>query len=51
MAGEQPVRLTDVEIKRRRGRNVALALGLVLLVVIFYAVTMVKGPGLMERPL
>lgn len=37
---------------RRRRRSIALALALGLLVVIFYALTIVKmGPGLFDRPL
>lgn len=43
----------DAELQaRRRRRSIALALALGLLVVIFYALTIVKmGPGLFDRPL
>jgi predicted nucleic acid-binding Zn ribbon protein len=41
--------LSPEQAKRRRQRNVALAIVLVLLVVLFYVVTFVKGPGVMSR--
>ena len=38
--------MTEDELRRRqRGKNVALALGLVALVVLFYLVTLVKMGG------
>ena len=43
--------LTDAQQRRRRQRSVAIALVLVCLVILFYAVTLVKGPGLLHRPL
>lgn len=48
----QPVALTPEALKRRRQRNVAIGLAVGFLVVLFYAVTIVKlGPGVLNRPL
>lgn len=43
--------LTDAQKRARRQRSVALAILLGALVVIFYLVTLVKGPGILNRPL
>ena len=43
--------LTDEQKRRRRARSVAIAVSLGILVVLFYLVTLVKGPGVMHRPL
>ena len=43
--------LTEAQKRARRQRSVALALLLGILVVIFYLVTLVKGPGVLNRPL
>ena len=44
--------LTDEQKRRRRARSVAIAVVLAVLVVLFYAVTIVKlGPGVLSRPL
>lgn len=43
--------LTPEEKKRRNQRSVALALGLAALCVIFWAVTLVKGPAILNRPM
>ena len=43
--------LTDEQKRRRRARSVAIAVSLGILVALFYAVTIVKGPGIMHRPL
>ena len=49
---ETPVRLTEEERKRRRTRSIALALTLGALVILFYAVTVVRiGPAILDRPL
>lgn len=46
------VRLTPEQAKSRRARNIAIGLAVGLLVVIFYAVTIVKlGPGILHRPM
>ena len=44
--------LTDEQVRRRRARSIAIALSLGLLVILFYAVTIVKlGPAILNRPL
>lgn len=43
--------LTDAQKKRRRERSIAIALALLVLVVLFFAVTMVKGPAVLVRPM
>ncbi len=43
--------LTPEQQRRRRQRSIAIALVLAALVILFYAVTLVKGPGVMHRPL
>jgi hypothetical protein len=44
--------LTDEQKRRRRSRSLALALALGALVLLFYAITIVKlGPGVLTRPL
>jgi predicted nucleic acid-binding Zn ribbon protein len=46
------VTLTETQKKRQRRRSMAIAFALGALVLIFYAVTIVKmGPGVMNRPL
>ena len=46
------VELTESQKKARRNRSVALGIVLAALVVIFYAVTVLKlGPNLLNRPL
>lgn len=46
------VELTEQQKKARRSRSVALAIVLALLVILFYAVTIVKiGPSILDRPL
>ena len=43
--------LTDMQKKRQRERSIAIALALGILVVLFFAVTLVKGPGVLVRPM
>jgi hypothetical protein len=43
--------LTEAQKKSRRQRSIAMALALGVLVVLFFAVTMVKGPAVLNRPL
>ena len=43
--------LTEEQKRRRRARSVAIAVALGILAVLFYAVTLVKGPGVLQRPL
>ena len=43
--------LTERQKKARRARSVAIAVSLGALVILFYAITLVKGPGVLNRPL
>ena len=43
--------LTEAQKKSGRQRSIAIALALGVLVVLFFAVTMVKGPGVLVRPM
>jgi len=39
------IELSPEQIRRRRQKNIALAIGLVLLVVVFYLITVIKLSG------
>jgi hypothetical protein len=43
--------LTEAQQRSRRRRSIAIALALGVLVVLFFAVTMVKGPAVLRRPI
>lgn len=43
--------LTEAQKRARRQRSIAIAVSLGILVVLFYIVTLVKGPGVLNRPL
>ncbi|MFT3939253.1 CoxF protein [Rhodopseudomonas sp.] len=43
--------LTDSQKKRQRERSIAIAVALGVLVVLFFAVTLVKGPAVLHRPM
>jgi hypothetical protein len=43
--------LTEEKKRARRARSVAIALALGVLVILFYVVTLVKGPAVLNRPL
>jgi predicted nucleic acid-binding Zn ribbon protein len=43
--------LTEQQQRSRRARSIAIALALGALVILFYIVTLVKGPGVLNRPL
>ena len=52
MTGEPDrVTLTPEQQRRRRARSIAIALALGALVILFYIVTLVKGPGVLNRPI
>jgi hypothetical protein len=53
LAGESGVgiKLTEQQLRARRARSIAIALALGALVILFYIVTLVKGPGVLVRPL
>ena len=43
-------RLSPAQLKSRRARNIAIGLAVGFLVVLFYAVTIVKlGPGVLDK--
>jgi len=53
MIEEKPptgIKLTEQQLRARRARSIAIAVSLGVLVVLFYIVTLVKGPGVLERP-
>jgi hypothetical protein len=43
--------LTEAQKRARRSRSIAIALALGALVILFYIMTLVKGPGVLVRPL
>ena len=43
--------LTEEQKRSRRSRSIAIALALAVLVILFYIVTLVKGPAVLNRPL
>lgn len=43
--------LTEQQKRSQRQRSVAIALALLVLVTLFFAVTMVKGPAVLVRPM
>jgi hypothetical protein len=48
---EPGIILTDEQKRRRRGRSIAIAVALLVFVVMIFVVTLVKGPGVLIRPL
>jgi len=50
---EKPERivLSEQQKRTRRARSIAIALALGALVILFYVVTLVKGPAVLNRPL
>ncbi len=50
-AKDEGVVLTEAQKRAQRSRSIAIAVSLVVLVVLFYAMTLVKGPILLIRPL
>jgi hypothetical protein len=43
--------LTEAQKRARRSRSIAIALALAALVILFYVMTLVKGPGVFIRPI
>ena len=43
--------LTEAQKRAQRSRSIAIALALAALVVLFFVMTLVKGPGVLVRPL
>ena len=50
-ADEEGVVLSEAQKRARRSRSIAIAVALAALVILFYAITLVKGPGVLNRPL
>jgi hypothetical protein len=50
-SSEDGIVLTEEQKRARRARSIAIALALGALVLLFYFVTLVKGPGVLNRPL
>jgi hypothetical protein len=48
---EPGIVLTPEEKKRQRKRNVAIAIALAGLCVMFWVITLVKGPAMLQRPM
>lgn len=48
---EDGVVLTEAQKRARRSRSIAIALALGALVILFYIMTLVKGPGVLVRPI
>lgn len=48
---EEGIVLTEQQKRRRRERSLAIAWTLGILVLLFFAVTLVKGPAVLHRPL
>ncbi|MGD9836425.1 MAG: CoxF protein [Afipia sp.] len=47
----QGIVLTPEQKKRQRERSIAIAVALGVLVLLFFAVTLVKGPAVLQRPI
>ncbi|MGL4260122.1 MAG: CoxF protein [Afipia sp.] len=48
---QQGIVLTPEQKKRQRERSIAIAVALGILVILFFAVTLVKGPAVLHRPI
>ena len=48
---QEGIVLTPEQKKRQRERSIAIALALGVLVLLFFAVTLVKGPAVLQRPI
>ena len=48
---DEGVVLTEAQKRARRSRSIAIALSLAALVVLFYVITLVKGPIVLVRPM
>jgi hypothetical protein len=48
---EEGIVLNEAQKRARRSRSIAIAVALAALVILFYAITLVKGPGILNRPL
>ena len=50
-AKDDGVVLTEAQKRARRSRSIAIALSLAALVILLYAMTLVKGPMVLIRPM
>jgi hypothetical protein len=50
-AKDDGIVLTQAQKRAQRSRSIAIAVSLAVLVVLFYAMTLVKGPMLLVRPM
>jgi hypothetical protein len=50
-AKDEGIVLTEAQKRARRSRSIAIALSLAALVVLFYVMTLVKGPVVLIRPM
>jgi len=48
---EPGIVLTAAQRRQRRSRSIAIAIALGIFVALIFAVTLVKGPGVLVRPL
>jgi len=48
---DEGIVLTEAQKRARRSRSIAIALALAALVILFYVMTLVKGPGVLVRPI
>jgi len=48
---DEGIVLTEAQKRARRSRSIAIALALAALVVLFYVMTLVKGPIVLVRPI
>ena len=48
---EKGIVLTEAQKRARRSRSIAIAVSLVALVVLFYVMTLVKGPMVLVLPI
>lgn len=48
---QEGIVLTPEQKKRQRERSIAIAVALGVLVILFFAVTLVKGPIVLSRPI
>ncbi len=47
---QERIVLTEEQKRKQRARSIAIALALAALVILFYIVTLVKGPGVLNQP-
>jgi hypothetical protein len=48
---DEGIVLTEAQKRARRSRSIAIALSLAALVILFYVITLVKGPIVLVRPI